>query len=61
LKVIPDWRDPSVSFFLTETEKTIRERWQRERGELTRGWKKRWREAGNVKGYRYWTRVRRVV
>jgi hypothetical protein len=48
-KFIPDWRDPSVSFFRTETEDIIRERWERERGELTRGWKKRWREAGKMK------------
>jgi hypothetical protein len=47
--VIANWRDPSVSFFRTETEEAIQEKWEKGRGELTREWKRRWREAGKVK------------
>ncbi|KAF8224863.1 hypothetical protein L208DRAFT_1444296 [Tricholoma matsutake] len=47
--VIPNWRDPAVSFFRTESEEAIREKWEKERGELTREWKRRWREAGKAK------------
>jgi len=43
------WRDPQAGFFRTETEAEIRARWEEEKGELTRGWKKRWREAGKVR------------
>lgn len=55
--IIPDWRDPAVSFFRTETEEAIREKWEKERGELTREWKRRWREAGKVKRRRGGTGV----
>ena len=47
--ITPNWRDPAVSFFRTETEEGIREKWEKERGELTREWKRRCREAGKVK------------
>ena len=43
------WRDPAVAFYRTNTEEEIRKRWEEERGELTRGWKKRSREAGKVR------------
>lgn len=42
------WRDPSVGFFRSETEEDIRARWESEKVELTREWKRRWREAGKV-------------
>ncbi|KAF9441683.1 hypothetical protein P691DRAFT_779709 [Macrolepiota fuliginosa MF-IS2] len=41
-----DWR--SAGFCRTQSEDEIREKWEREKGELTRGWKKRWREAGRI-------------
>ena len=47
--IITNWRDPGISFFRTETEEGIRGKWEKERGELTREWKRRWREAGKVK------------
>ncbi|GLB41442.1 putative peptide hydrolase [Lyophyllum shimeji] len=42
------WRDPAVGFFRTETEDEIRKRWEEKKGELTREWKRRWREAGKT-------------
>ncbi|KAJ3516997.1 hypothetical protein NLJ89_g782 [Agrocybe chaxingu] len=42
------WRDPAVGFFRTESEDEIRARWEGCKGELTREWKRRWREAGKV-------------
>lgn len=42
------WRDPKVAFYRTEGEEEIRKRWEEKRGDLTRGWKKRAREAGKV-------------
>jgi len=44
-----DWRDPTVGFYRTESEADIRKRWEETRGELTAGWKKRYREAGKVR------------
>ncbi|KAJ3576538.1 hypothetical protein NP233_g346 [Leucocoprinus birnbaumii] len=41
-----DWR--SSRFYRTETEDEIRQRWEEQKGELTQGWKKRWREAGRL-------------
>jgi len=38
-----DWR--AAGFCRTESEDQIRERWDREKGELTREWKRRHREA----------------
>ena len=43
-----NWRDPSVGFYRTGTEDDIRKRWEEGKGELTKGWKKRWREAGKA-------------
>ncbi|KAF9454472.1 hypothetical protein P691DRAFT_770652 [Macrolepiota fuliginosa MF-IS2] len=42
-----DWR--STGFCRTQNKDEIREKWEREKGELTRGWKKRWKEAGRVR------------
>ncbi|EEB93244.1 hypothetical protein MPER_08131, partial [Moniliophthora perniciosa FA553] len=36
-------------FYQTQTEEQIRQRWEENKVELTRGWKKRWREAVKVK------------
>lgn len=43
-----NWRDPSVGFYRTGTEDEIRKKWEEERGELTRGWKKRCKEAMKI-------------
>jgi hypothetical protein len=43
------WRDPAVGFWRTQTEEDIRKRWDETKVELTRDWKKRWREAGKMK------------
>ncbi|KDR80972.1 hypothetical protein GALMADRAFT_136042 [Galerina marginata CBS 339.88] len=43
-----NWRDPAVAFYRTDTEEDIRKRWEENKGELTRDWKRRWREAGKV-------------
>jgi hypothetical protein len=39
----------SSAFYRTETEEQIRERWEKCKGDLTTGWKKRWREAGKLR------------
>jgi hypothetical protein len=44
-----NWRDPAVQFYRTGTEEDIRKRWEGEKVELTRGWKKRSREAGKMR------------
>lgn len=41
-----DWR--ASKFYRTQTEDEIRQRWEEQKGELTQGWKKRWREAGRI-------------
>ncbi|KAF5362106.1 hypothetical protein D9756_002109 [Leucocoprinus leucothites] len=41
-----DWL--SSGFYRTQTEDEIRQQWEEQKGELTQGWKKRWREAGRV-------------
>jgi hypothetical protein len=41
-----DWRNPGIAFWRTETEEDIRKRWSKEKVELTREWKRRWRESG---------------
>ncbi|KAF9528974.1 hypothetical protein CPB83DRAFT_853538 [Crepidotus variabilis] len=43
------WRDPTVKFWKTETDEEIRKHWEETRGDLTRDWKRRWREAGKVR------------
>lgn len=43
-----DWRDPEVGFFRTGTEEDIRKKWEEEKVELTKEWRRRWREAGKV-------------
>ncbi|KAF7773239.1 hypothetical protein Agabi119p4_5406 [Agaricus bisporus var. burnettii] len=42
-----DWR--SLKFYRTQSEDEIRQRWEEQKGELTQGWKKRWREAGKFR------------
>ncbi|KAF9264124.1 hypothetical protein L218DRAFT_979746, partial [Marasmius fiardii PR-910] len=39
----------SSPFYQSQTEEQIRQRWEENKLELTRGWKKRWREAVKVK------------
>lgn len=43
-----NWRDPAVGFYQTGTEEDIRKRWEDGKGDLTRDWKRRCREAGKV-------------
>jgi len=43
------WRDPAVRFWNTESEEEIRKKWEASRGDLTKSWKQRWREAGKIK------------
>jgi len=47
-----NWRDPSVGFYRTGTEDDIRKRWEEAKSELTKEWKKRWREAGKANRWR---------
>ena len=39
----------SAGFYRTESEEEIRKKWEEEKGELTRAWKKRYREAGKIR------------
>jgi len=48
-----NWRDPSVAFYRTETEDEIRKRWEESKGELTREWKKRSKEASKMSRRKY--------
>jgi len=48
-----NWRDPSVGFYRTETEDGIRKRWEESKGELTREWKKRSKEASKMNRRKY--------
>lgn len=41
--------DAFNGFYRTETDEEIRQRWENKKVELTRGWKKRCREAGKVR------------
>ncbi|KAH9479173.1 Nucleolar protein 8 [Psilocybe cubensis] len=43
-----NWRDPAVGFYRTGTEEDIKKRWEESKGDLTRDWKRRSREAGKV-------------
>ncbi|KAH6915634.1 hypothetical protein BKA70DRAFT_465787 [Coprinopsis sp. MPI-PUGE-AT-0042] len=43
-----DWMDPSTKFYRTATEDEIRKEWEEKKGDLTRDWKKRAREAGKM-------------
>jgi hypothetical protein len=43
-----NWRDPNVAFYRTETDDEIRKRWEESKGELTREWKKRSKEASKM-------------
>ena len=36
-------------FFCSDNEEMIQKRWEETKVELTRGWKRRWREAGKVR------------
>ena len=47
-----NWRDPSVGFYRTGTEDDIRRRWEEGKSDLTKEWKKRWREAGKANRWR---------
>jgi hypothetical protein len=47
-----NWRDPTVGFYRTGTEDDIRKRWEDGKSELTKEWKKRWREAGKANRWR---------
>jgi hypothetical protein len=47
-----NWRDPSVGFYRTGTEDDIRKRWEEGKSELTKEWKKRWRETGKANRWR---------
>jgi hypothetical protein len=47
-----NWRNPSVGFYRTGTEDDIRKRWEEGKSELTKEWKKRWREAGKANRWR---------
>ena len=42
------WRDSKVTFYRTGTEEDIRQHWEEVKVDLTRAWKKRWREAGKT-------------
>ena len=43
------WDPISAKFYRTESEEEIRKRWEESKGELTREWKRRFREAGKVR------------
>ncbi|TFK20277.1 hypothetical protein FA15DRAFT_759512 [Coprinopsis marcescibilis] len=43
-----DWADSDVSFYRTKSEDEIRKDWEDKKGDLTRDWKKRAREAGKL-------------
>lgn len=43
------WRDPTIRFWNTESEEEIKKKWEASRGDLTKSWKQRWREAGKVR------------
>ncbi|KAF9563564.1 hypothetical protein CPC08DRAFT_792891 [Agrocybe pediades] len=43
-----NWRDPSVGFYRTGTDEDIKKRWEESKGDLTRDWKRRCREAAKV-------------
>ncbi|KAF5316326.1 hypothetical protein D9619_006760 [Psilocybe cf. subviscida] len=43
-----NWRDRSIGFFKTGTDEDIRKRWEESKGDLTRDWKRRCREAAKV-------------
>jgi len=43
------WRDPAVGFWKRESEEEITKKREESRGELTRQWKKKWREAGKAR------------
>ncbi|KAF9485516.1 hypothetical protein BDN70DRAFT_927457 [Pholiota conissans] len=43
-----NWRDPAVGFYQTGTEEDIRKKWEESKGDLTKDWKRRCREAGKV-------------
>jgi hypothetical protein len=43
------WDPISAKFYRTESEEEIRKRWEESKGELTREWKRRSREAGKVR------------
>jgi hypothetical protein len=44
-----NWRDANVGFYKTQTDEEIREKWEEVKGDLTRGWKRRWRDAVKVR------------
>jgi hypothetical protein len=46
------WNDPSVKFYKVHGEEEIREQWEQQKLDLTRDWKKRWREATKARKWR---------
>jgi hypothetical protein len=44
-----NWRDANVGFYKTQTDEEIRKKWEEVKGDLTRGWKRRWRDAVKVR------------
>jgi hypothetical protein len=43
------WHDPAVGFYRAGGEEDIRKRWEEVKVDLTRDWKKRWREASKAR------------
>lgn len=43
------WRDDAARFWNVESEEETRKKWEESKGELTRDWKRRWREAGKFR------------
>ncbi|KIY51749.1 hypothetical protein FISHEDRAFT_36457 [Fistulina hepatica ATCC 64428] len=43
------WNDPTVAFYRTQTEDDIRADWDARKSELTRDWKRRWKEASKMR------------
>ncbi|KAF8888104.1 hypothetical protein BD779DRAFT_1611399 [Infundibulicybe gibba] len=42
------WRDSNLGFYRTGAEEDIKKRWEDNKVELTKEWKRRWREAGKI-------------
>jgi hypothetical protein len=46
------WNDPSVKFYRVHEEEEIWEQWEQQKLDLTRDWKKRWKEASKARKWR---------
>ncbi|KAL4255475.1 RRM domain-containing protein [Pleurotus pulmonarius] len=44
-----NWRESNSGFWRTETDEQIKKRWEDQKVELTRDWRRRWREAGKLR------------